>query len=95
MASIRQLKKRVKSLYDNVQTECYVELLFGTSNEVELIWSILYRSDILLDETMRGLNSKTIKKKTVEERKQYYKELSSNFYTKNYELINDLNTIIP
>jgi hypothetical protein len=95
MASVRQLKKKVKSLCDNVQNECYVELLFGTSNEVELIWSIMTRCDKLHHEILRKINSKEPKKLPSKERKAYYKALSEDFYCKTLGFINDMNTIIP
>lgn len=95
MASVKQLKKKVKSLCDNVQNECYVELLFGTSNEIELIWSIMSRCDKLQQETIRKINSKESKKLPSKERRTYFKSLSDNFYSKTMEFINDMNTIIP
>lgn len=95
MASVKHLKKRVKSLCDNVQNECYVELLFGTSNEVELIWSIMTRCDKLHREMIQKINSKEPKKLQAKERKAYYKALSDNFYSKTLDFINDMNSIIP
>ncbi|WP_320052997.1 hypothetical protein [uncultured Acetobacteroides sp.] len=95
MASVKQLKKKVKSLCDNVQNECYVELLFGTSNEVELIWSIMSRCDKLQQETIRKINSKESKRLPAKERRAYFKTLSDSFYSKTMGFINDMNTIIP
>jgi hypothetical protein len=95
MASVKHLKKKVKSLCDNVQNECYVELLFGTSNEIELVWSIMNRCDKLQIETIRKINSKESKKFPAKERRAYFKTLSDDFYSKTLDFINDMNAIIP
>jgi len=95
MGSIKHLKKKVNSLCDNVQNECYVELLFGTSNEVELIWSIMSRCDKLHHEILKKINSKEPKGLPAKDRRAYYKAISDDFYSRTLGLINDMNTIIP
>lgn len=95
MSSIRELKADVKSLCDNVQNECYVELMFGVSNEIELVWSIMVRCEKLKEETLRLINAKEPKKLSKKERSQYYKKLVDNFYSKTIDFISELNTVIP
>jgi len=95
MASVKHLKKKVKSLCENLQNECYVELLFGTSNEIELVWSIMTRCSKAQNDIIREINAKDIKALPPKERKVYYKAITDSFYKKTLGFINDLNTIIP
>lgn len=95
MSSIREFKADIKSLCDNVQNECYVELMFGVSNEIELVWSVMVRCEKLKVETLHKINSKEPKKLSKKERREHYKKLVDDFYSQTIELIEDLNSIIP
>lgn len=95
MASVKHLKKRVKSLCDHLQNECYVELLFGTSNEIELVWSVMTRCNEAHNNIIREINTKDVKALSPKERKVYFKTITDSFYKKTLGFINDLNSIIP
>lgn len=95
MASIKKLKREVNSLCENLHNECFVELVFGTSNEIERVWSIMVRCEKLKLDTLKKVNSKLPKKMTIKERKEYYKETNVVFYDATMKLIDDLNHIIP
>lgn len=95
MASIKNLKKDIKSLCESVQNECYVELVFGTSNEVEFIWSIMMRCEKLEHETLKKINSKESNKLPKKEKKKYFNSLMDDFYNQTMIFIKDLNSVIP
>jgi hypothetical protein len=95
MAKLRKLKAEVKSLCEHVQDECYVELIFGTTNEIEMIWGIMVQCEKLKANTLSKINSKAPNKMTYKDRKQYYKAIEDEFYSRTMSFIQDLNTIIP
>ena len=95
MASIRLLKKKINTLCDGFQNECYVELMFGTSNEVEMVWGLMGSCDKLHKNTLCALNRKLNKSYSRKERKAYYRHLTDEFYKDTFALINELNSVIP
>lgn len=90
MANVKELKKDINFLADQIMTECFSYLEYSPVNNQENVLEILHEAEQLRRELIYRANH--IPKGTKQEIKNYYKEISEDLLKRNIELLERLNS---
>lgn len=91
MANVRDLKLDVKQMVKHFIQECYIHLTYSPPLHQEDVLDIISEAIVLEQDVVKSINHPP--SSAIQNKKKYFRQVSSDFYDKIIELTERLNSL--